>query len=315
MPTTRSSFLAMAAAGIALSPTVLRAQTSPDVIRVATVPIDAGAQAYYAADAGFFRDAGLNVVVQPLTTGAAIGAALISGSLELGFSNLLSLAAAREHGLALQLLFPGSLYLGRSPATVLLVAPDSPIRDAKDLNGLTVGVPGLGNVTGLGALAWSDQHGGDAKSLKFVEFPPAELPAAVEQHRVSAAIVTEPFVTASAGKVRQLAPGMSSIGNEFVIGGWIVSKAWADAHRATALKLADVFAKTARWANTHHTESGVILSKYTNLAPDLASRMVRTAYAEKVDLTAIQVELDAAVKYGFLKNSVSAADLLWTPPK
>jgi NitT/TauT family transport system substrate-binding protein len=306
----------MTVAGLAtLSPTALRAQTTPDILHVATVPIDAGAEAYYAADAGFFRDAGLNVSVEPLTTGAAIGAALISGSLDVGFSNLLSLAVAREHALPLQLLFPGSLYLGRSPATVLLVAPDSTIREAKDLNGLTVGVPGLGNVTGLGALAWSDQHGGDAKSLKFVEFPPSELPAAVEQHRVSAAIVTEPFVTASAGKLRVLAPGMSSIGNEFVIGGWIVAKAWADAHRATALKLADAFAKTARWANTHHTESGAILSKYTNLAPDLASRMVRTAYAERVDLPAIQVELDAAVKYGFLKSNVSATELLWTPQR
>jgi ABC-type nitrate/sulfonate/bicarbonate transport system substrate-binding protein len=108
---------------------------------------------------------------------------------------------------------------------------------------------------------------------------------------------------------------MSSIGNEFVIGGWIVAKAWADAQPATALKLAAVFAKTARWANTHHAESGAILSKYTNLAPDLAARMVRTAYAERVDPAAIQVELDAAVKYGFLKNGASAADLLWTPAR
>jgi NitT/TauT family transport system substrate-binding protein len=306
----------MTAGGIAgLSPIALRAQINPDVIHVATVQIDAGAEAYYAADAGFFRNAGLNVVVEPLGTGAAIGTALISGALDVGFSNLLSLAVAREHGLPLQLLFPGSLYLGRSPATVLLVAPDSTIREAKDLNGLTVGVPGLGNVTGLGVLAWSDQHGGDAKSLKFVEVPPSELPAAVEQHRVAAAVVTEPFVTASAGKLRVLAPGMSSIGSEFVIGGWIVAKAWADAHRATALKLADAFAKTAHWANTHHAESGVILSKYTNLAPDLAAHMVRTAYAERVDLPAIQVELDAAVKYGFLKNTVAASDLLWTPPR
>ena len=279
------------------------------------MPIDAGGEAYYATDGGFFRDAGLNATVEPLTTGSAVGAALLAGSIEVGFSNLLSLAAAREHGLALQLLFPGSLYLGKTPATVLLVARDSTIREAKDLNGLTVGVPGLGNVTGLGAMAWADQHGGDAKSIKFIEFPPAELPAAVETHRVNAAIVTEPFVTASAGRLRQLAPGMSSIGNEFVIGGWIVAKSWADAHRATALKIADVFARTARWANTHHAESGAILSKYTNLAPDLASRMVRTAYAERVDLSAIQVELDSAIKYGLLKVPVNAADLMWTPPK
>ena len=43
--------------------------------------------------------------------------------------------------------------------------------------------------------------------------------------------------------------------------------------------------------------------------------MVRTAYAERVDLPAIQVELDAAVKYGFLKNAVTASDLLWTPAR
>src|ERR1700677_2858059 len=63
----RSSFLAMAASGFAgLLPLALRAQTDPDLIHVATVPIDAGAEAYFAADAGFFRNAGLNVDVGPL---------------------------------------------------------------------------------------------------------------------------------------------------------------------------------------------------------------------------------------------------------
>lgn len=311
----RLSFLAMTGGVAALVSLAAGTQASADVLRVATIPIDAGAQAYYAADAGFFRNAGLNVQVEPLTTGSAIGAALISGAINVGFSNLLSLAAARENGLPLRLLFPGSLYSGKTPATLLLVARDNTFKDAKDLNGMTVGVPGLGNVTDLGVLAWSDQHGGDSKSIKFVEFPPAELAAAVEQHRVNAAIVTEPFVTAAGGRLRELAPGMSSIGHEFVIGGWAVSKAWADANRATAQTFAEVFAKTARWANTHHAESAAILSKFTKVSPDVAARMVRTAYAEHVDLATIQPELDAAVKYGLLKTSVSAADLLWTPPQ
>jgi hypothetical protein len=54
----RSTFLAMTAGSIAgLLPIALRAQTNSDVIHVATVQIDAGAEAYFAADAGFFRNA------------------------------------------------------------------------------------------------------------------------------------------------------------------------------------------------------------------------------------------------------------------
>ena len=79
----------MAASGFAgLLPLALRAQTDPDLIHVATVPIDAGAEAYFAADARFFRNAGLNVDAGPLATGAAIGTALISGAIDVGFSNL-----------------------------------------------------------------------------------------------------------------------------------------------------------------------------------------------------------------------------------
>jgi hypothetical protein len=60
----RVSFIRIAAAGAALSPLPLAAQTAS--LKVATLPIDQGAQAYFAADLGMFTRAGMNVDVQSL---------------------------------------------------------------------------------------------------------------------------------------------------------------------------------------------------------------------------------------------------------
>lgn len=301
------SFAAAAALG---SAALAAGAEEAEVVRVATIPIDPAGEAFYAFERGFFRDEGLDARVQTLGNGAEIASAVASGAIDVGFANLLSLAQAHLRGVPIVLLFPGSLYSGADPATNLMVALDSPLRNAKDLAGKTVGVPGLNNVTQLAVMAWADRNGGDGKAIRFVEFPPPVLPQSVIAGRIDAAIVTEPFLTLNAAKLRVLAPAMDAIGREFVIGGWFTSKAWAAKHPAAAAKVASAFRRTARWANTHRRESAAILSTYTKVPVALASRMVRTPYAEAIVPAAMQIELDVAARYGMLERTFPVRELV-----
>ncbi len=63
-------------------------------LRVATTPIDAGAQVYYAADMGFFKKAGFDVQITSLPGGPAIAAAIVSGAFDFAQINIPTLAVA-----------------------------------------------------------------------------------------------------------------------------------------------------------------------------------------------------------------------------
>lgn len=70
---TRARASALLFGGAALSATGLpgRAQTNA-TIRMAIVPIEPAAEAYYASDMGFFAEADLDVQIQPMLGSSAI---------------------------------------------------------------------------------------------------------------------------------------------------------------------------------------------------------------------------------------------------
>lgn len=148
-----------------------QSQGEMTTVRVGTIPIDAEAQVFYAKDQGFFEEVGLDVEIQSIPNGAAIASAVQSGSLDIGCSNLVSIATAIERGLPFNLVAPGAIYSSESPSTELLVAKDSPIQSAKDLNDKVVAINGLKNITQVGAQAWIDENGGDSSTVQFIELP------------------------------------------------------------------------------------------------------------------------------------------------
>lgn len=286
-----------------------------DTIHIQALNTDAGAEAFYALDLGFFRDAGLDVDVTASSNGAAMISAVMSGAVDVGYANLVSQAQAHLKGLPIELLFPASMYDGDHPATVIVVAPDSPIRSLRDLADKTMVVNGIGTLIQFAPMIALERLGVSSANMHFIEMPSTATAAALADHKVDAAEMNEPFVSANAGKVRILAPGLDGIARKFVSGGFFTSTQWAAAHPAEAAKLAAVFARTAKWANAHQRESAAILAKYAKLDPDTIMHMQRTPYAERIDLPLMQTELDVTAKYHFLDRDFPIQDMLFVPAK
>ena len=72
----------------------------------------------------------------------------------------------------------------------------------------------------------------------------------------------------------------------------------------------DVICKTARWANTHHAESGRILVKYTKMNVEDVGSMIRADFAEQTRAGEIQPLLDACAKYNYIPRPLAASELL-----
>ena len=287
----------------------LRARAA-DTVRFATIPIDTGAQAYFADAEHMFTKAGLDAHVQSIPNGAAITAAVVGGSIEVGFSNILSLATAHEKGIPITLIAPAGLYLSKAPTSVLMVPKDSPAHDARALNGKTIAVNGLKNITQLAVQAWMDKNGGDSKTVNFTEMPFTDMPIALSSHRIDAALVAEPSVTEAKASARIIGQPYDAISSDFLIAGWFTSQKWAAANPALVKKVAAVLRESGAWANKNGAASADVLAGATKIEPATLHAMVRSVYAERLDPAQIQPLIDLAAKYGILKAVFPAQDLI-----
>lgn len=283
-------------------------------IKVALIPVDPAADAWYAQDRGYFKKAGLDVQLEPMPSGPAIAQALLGGAVDIGVANVATIAAAHERGIDLKFIAPAAVTDEKTMTDVIMVPIDSKAKSGADLNGKTVAINGLKDLQQLEAMGWIDKHGGNSKTVRFVEVKVPEMGAALQSHRVDAALTIEPFVTASKsyGKVIGVAP--QGVANRLMLVGWFASEKWLAAHPAEAAKFASAIREANAWANAHQKESAAILTGNTKLSPALASTMARSTYGINLDPAVIQPVLDAALKYGVIAKPLAAAELIWRAP-
>jgi NitT/TauT family transport system substrate-binding protein len=243
--------------------------------------------------------------------GSAITAAVVGGSLDVGFSNMLSLATAHERGVPITVIAAASIYLSSAPTSVLMVPPDSTLRSAHDLNGKTVAVNGLKNITQLAVEACMDMNGGDSKSARVVEVAFPDLPAALRARRVDAALVAEPsIVAARAEGARIFAKAYDGVASEFLIGAWFASQSWAKTNADLVKRIAQAMREASTWANKNDAATAAILARSTKISPQTLRAMTRARYAERLDTALITPTIDAAARYGILRSAFPAQELI-----
>lgn len=304
----RLAFLTVTAAAAMVRPS--DAQTAIPTLRIATALIDGGAGAYYALDGGFFKRAGIAAEVTAIQNGGEIVSAVVSGSYDIGLVSISAGALAHERGLDVVLIAPGPMWSSKVNMTALVVARDAPYHTAKDLNGKTIGLNALANVTNVGTDAWLDKNGGDASSVKFLELPFSAMAGAVAARRVDAALLSQPFLdTALAdASVRIIGVPYNAIAPEFMISAWFCSVAFARAHPDAIAKFAAAIVETNQWANRNHAATALILEKYTKIP--VPPNMLRAVFAERLDAGLVQPVIDASARYNLLKASFPASDML-----
>lgn len=308
----RRELLAAAAALGCAVPANLRAVEQPS-LRVATIPSDTGSDVYYAQDQGFFKAAGLDVQIDSISNGPDIIAGITGGSYQAGAANTVSIAAAREHGVAITIIAPGAVHEHGVPTDQLMVGKDSPLRTARDLNGKTIAVTTLSGLGTVAIKAWITKNGGDLQSVHFVEVHYPAMAAALQAGRIDVAMMTEPFITASKGQVRSLADTYDAIAERFLIDGWVASDSWAQQHPDEVRRFATAMRNANAWANAHQRESAAILIRYAKLDPDLAGGMARAGFSTTLDPQLVQPLLDAASRFGMLDRPLPAANIIFSP--
>ncbi len=308
----RAIFLAGTAAALSAPPLAARAAGS--LVNAGTIPSDVSGVLVYGIDRGAFKAAGIDVALTSLTSGPVVANAVAGGSLDVGAANVGSLCVARSRGVPFKIFAPAGIADETASGDIIAVLKDSPLKSATDLNGKTVGIVALKTMQHAAALAWIDKRGGDSKSVKFIEVPFPEMGAALDTHRVDAALPTEPFTTSLRPRVRSLGGQWEAMKMPFPIFAFFATEAWLAAHADVAVTFAGVIRQTAVWANAHRKDSALMLAKFANLDPQLAVTMGRSTYGTSLDPATIQPIVDIQVKYGMMTAPIDPNDLIWKGP-
>jgi NitT/TauT family transport system substrate-binding protein len=300
---------AAALAGLALVPSRATAQSAPVKLRVGTGTVEANAQIFYAADMGFFKKNGLDVEVVKLRSGTTTMAAIVAGDLQCGVANVLSLGAAHLRNVPLVMIAPGAFYDGNAPTTLMVVAPDSPVKTAKDLNGKAVAVISVGGLDQLALDAYVDKNGGDLSSVKCIEVPPSAMAEALTQGRIAAAVMNDPELSQAveAKQVRVLSNGYDAISKLFMQTAWFATQDWLAQNKDVAKRFGDAIVAGGQWGMSNPDAASVILAKYTGSKE--AKPKIR--FASKLDPAQIQPVYDSGFRYKLLPGAVAAAEFSW----
>ena len=308
MPNRRFMLGSLLAAVAAPSRAWAQSPAPPAHIRVAITSADQFAEAYYARDAGFFSKAGLDVEIVGMSTGGQIATAVASGAVDMGMSNTGQLANAIVHGAPFVIVASGGLYSSAAPATALVVAKNSAAHAARDLEGKTVSVTALRDITQIGPTAWMTRNGADATKAKFVEIPFSEVSAALDRGTIDAGMLAEPWLSTgiAAGTIRVLAYVFTDIAPTFVLSPWFATADYYRQNSDLVRRFTRALYDSARWSNAHHPETAAILAKYGKFDPIALQRMNRSIFATSLDLAQLQPALTVMYKYGAIDKPLQA---------
>jgi NitT/TauT family transport system substrate-binding protein len=282
----------------------------PLTIRVAATANDTYAEAYYAQERGAFAKAGLNVQLTTFANGASVAQAVVGGAADIGISNVVQIATAVEHGVPIRYIAGGGLYSSDQPTTALCVGPNSPIHEAKDFEGKTIGVSTLKDTSFIATEAWLSDHGADVTKIRFIEMPFPVMGPSLTRGTVAGVVVSEPSLSAAKlGGAQIFAKSYDGIARKFMISGWFATQDYQKANPEAVKRFVQVIYATAVWANSHQADSGKMLIKYAQLDPNAVHGMARCQYAVNLDPHLIQPAIDASVKHGVLDKPITAAEM------
>ncbi len=292
-------------------------------LRVAVIPTVTKAPMYLGIEKGFFKEEGLEVKPEVVQNGAAVTAAVTSGSAELGSSALVPTVVAVAKGVPVKIVTTAaSTSEPESPTApygdaVLVVSKDSDIRTVADLNGKTIAVNALQAGVELAVRGAVDRNGGDASTLNFLVVPFPEMTAALSRGQVDAIAPVDPFVeTAVKAGHRALThtfPYDPAQTDEFVNSVYFTSSRYAEEHPDVIERFQKAMERANKYAAEHPDEVRAQMPDYTGVGPDVAKSIALPDYPSTRNHEAYQAEMELMMKYGFISN-VPAPEKLYVNP-
>lgn len=282
-------------------------------VTVGVIPIIDIAPLQMAIEDGDFEDAGIKVTTQNAQGGAAIVPAVISGDFQFGYGNLVSLMSAQENGLKLKVIAIG----GRASADEMddgagqLIVKDPAIKSVKDLQGKTIGINTLKGINEIAVRQGLEKAGLKSDAAKLIEVPIPNMRANLDQGKVDAVMISEPFTSmAKADGARALPISYASMGKDMPFAAWFTTEKYAQENPEQVEAFTTTLTKALESADEDDAAARKSLNGYLELEDGVAEEVTLPGWEPSVDAKEFQPLADLAEEYGVIKDSSSAEQLV-----
>jgi NitT/TauT family transport system substrate-binding protein len=279
--------------------------SKPTTLKVGVIPIADVAPLYVGIKQGFFKEENLTIKPQLAEGGATITAQVVSGDLQVGFSNTTSLIIAASKKLPVQIIAQGVQGAKSEDEAwdAVLSKKGSPIRDAKALEGKTVSVNNLNNVGPLTINNAMEKAGADYKKVKYVEVPFPDANAALDSGRIDAAWVVEPFVSqGTAQGAREVLHPFEQTAPNFTVATYFVTKQYAAQNKDVVDRFVRAIDKSLTYSQSHPDVVRAVVPTYTKIPKDVAAKMRLPQWGSDLNKPTIEQTADLAKKYGYIEE-------------
>jgi NitT/TauT family transport system substrate-binding protein len=282
-------------------------------LKVGVIPIADVAPLYLGMDKGFFEEEGLKIEPQLAEGGAAIVPAVVSGDYQIGFSNTTSLIIAASKNLPIQIISQGVL-AGETPEQAwdgVVVPKGSDIKEIGDLEGKTVAVNTLNNVSQVVVNTALKEAGADYTKVKYVEVPFPDMNAALESGRVDAAFQVEPgYSGALAAGGKNISNAYEEMAPNYTVATYFASKQYIAENRDVVDRFRRAIAKSLDYASQHDDEVRAIVGTYTEIPKEVLDKMNLPIWKSDLNQPTIEQTAAAAKEYGFIDEEPSIDELI-----
>lgn len=290
------------------------AQTDAPLIRFGTGPDDQSAPLLYAAKNGIYKKYGLNVEIVKMPGASAVAAALAGGSLEMGKASSLGTVTAIGKGLPFTIIGNLAYYDAAHPDIALLVKADAPIKSAKDLEGKVLAAVSLSDMNSVATFAWLDRQGVDRSTLKYVELPASASLAAMEQGRIVASTIYEPYFSAflATGKVRVLGYPFEAIARHFSDALIFTTTKFAAEHPDAVHRFLEATEEASTYIAAHENVATQLIAEFGDVDPATIANIRHAGRGIALSPADVQPVIDAAYKYKVIPTDPKASEMICT---
>jgi NitT/TauT family transport system substrate-binding protein len=287
--------------------------SEPATITVGTLPIANAAPMYLGMEKGFFKEEGLQIEPQIGEGGAALIPSLVSGDAEFAFVGVIPAITGVAQDVPIKIVASSDDAAATEDEDwqTLVVPKGSPIQGVEDLPGKTVAVNALRGLAEVVISRSLEKQGVDYKQVKLLEVPFPEMPAALEQGRVDAALLTEPFLSAvlAEGGTQIDAPSVETVPN-FPNGVYIAAESYIAENGDVVDRFASAMNRSLEYAQNNPEEVRRIVPTYTETPEAAAQQMRLPVFDPELDREGIELEADLTAKYGIIEEAPAYEELV-----
>jgi NitT/TauT family transport system substrate-binding protein len=282
------------------------------------VPYSDDASLFYAQDSGIFRQHGLNVNFVAQASPVAVEASMASGTEQFGFITtpvLINLASKGVNVRCVSSVDGSEPSVPADDSTVLVAAKGSGITSVQDLAGKNVAEVQLTSLNSLAVEILAKQAGINPAAIHQIAIPFAQMPAALAQGRVQAAVIVAPFAgtATSEGATVITHPNVDLFPNGTVtcldaMGSYI------SANPKIVSEFRAAMDQSIAYSQTHQAQVKQTLVKGLSLTPSVAaSQILATNWNASFNLASITMIENYMKEFGVITSEPPASSMVWNP--